>query len=212
MDGETALNVVTLLSLKRAKAEGTAGSIAVPVSASRAIEEMSGSYGFKTLRTKTSSRGIMEAATASEVFFVGEETGGFIFPEFQPVFDGMFAVAKILEMLAKEGKRLHRLVREIPSSVMIKDKVTCPWEKKGAVMRRLSEDARGEKTTLIDGIRINYGSDWILAYPSQSHPYFHIVAEASTEEKAKQLLSTYRDKIRNWQKTAESLHPAGGGR
>ena len=88
---------------------------------------------------------------------------------------------------------------EIPASVMIKDRVMCNWENKGTVMRRLAEDSHGKDTTLIDGIRINFGGDWILAYPSQSHPYFHIVAEAGTEEKARELVSAYAGKIRAWQ-------------
>jgi len=199
IDGETALNLITLLVLKSGKSKKEKGAVAVPVTASRAIEEMAESYGFSVVRTRTTSRGIMEAATGKDVVFVGEDTGGFIFPKFQPIFDGMYAIAKILEMIAREKTDLHKLVREIPASVMIKDRVMCNWENKGAVMRRLAEDSRGKDTTLIDGIRINFGDDWILAYPSQSHPYFHIVAEAGTEEKARELVSAYAGKIRAWQ-------------
>ncbi|MCK4847025.1 MAG: mannose-1-phosphate guanyltransferase, partial [Deltaproteobacteria bacterium] len=200
IDGETALSLITLLVLKSAKRAGLrGGSVAVPVTASRGVEEMAKTYGFKAVRTKTTAHGLMEAATAKDVFFVAEETGGFIFPNFQPVFDGMFVVAKVLEMVAGEGVRLHKLIREIPPSVMLRELAPCSWESKGMIMRRLAEDSSGKPTILIDGIRISYGHDWIIAYPSQTNSYFHLVAEAATEEKGRELITEYSEKIKLWQ-------------
>ncbi len=200
IDGDTALNIVTLLMLKCSKAAGVKGSIAVPVTSSGAIDRLSKIYGFTVMRTKTSARGLMEAASEPDIIFVGESSGGFIFPQFQPNFDGMFAIAKILEMLAIQNVRLHRLIRELPPSIILKDRVACAFENKGRVMRRLAEDSAGKNTILLDGIRINFKEDWVAAYPSQDRPYFLIVAEAATENVAKELILRYSDKIREYQK------------
>ncbi len=203
LEGDTALNVMALLALKcqrdsMGKAAG--GAIAVPVTASRAIDIVAEKHGFAVKRTKTSARGLMEASTEEGIFFVGEQTGGFIFPKFQPNFDGMYAIVKSLEMLAKQRTTLSRLAGEVPQSIILKEKVTCPFERKGMIMRRLAEDARLEDTLLLDGIRINFGADWLVAFPSQDHPYFHVVAESSSENGAKSLISTYADKIKRWQR------------
>ncbi|GMR04906.1 MAG: mannose-1-phosphate guanyltransferase [Thermodesulfobacteriota bacterium] len=200
LDGETSLNLITLLTLKCASKDGIKGRIAVPVTSPRAVDSMAKTYGFEVTRTKTSPRGLMEAATGEGVLFVGEPTGGFIFPAFQPVFDGMYAVVKIIEMLAKEKTTLHKLIREIPPSIILKERVPCPFEHKGLVMRMLAEDSGGKDTLLLDGIRINFKKNWVAAYPSQDHPYFHVVAEASTEQQARDLISKYSGKIRSWQK------------
>jgi mannose-1-phosphate guanylyltransferase/phosphomannomutase len=207
LDGETALNLITLLALKTNKAQKRKGFVAVPVTASRVIELMARSYGFKVVRTKTTSRGLMEAATKDNILFVGEGSGGFIFPDFQPVYDGLYAVAKILEMLAKTGKHMHDLLREIPPSVMIKERIACSWEQKGMIMRKLAEDSRGKKTVMLDGIRISFGADWLIAYPSQSHSHFIVAAEASTEEKARGLVDVYSEKIRQWQEEGHCSMP-----
>jgi mannose-1-phosphate guanylyltransferase/phosphomannomutase len=202
LDGDTALDLMTLLVLKTegaGRGRGVKGAIAVPVTASRAVEQMARTYGFETRRTKMDPRGLMEAATAPGALFVGEERGGFIFPTFQPFFDGMYAIAKILEMLARVDTRMHRLIREIPPSITLKERIPCSWENKGKVMRRLAEDTSGKETALIDGIRINFGEDWFVAYPSQSRSYFHVMAEASTEERARELMDSYSEKIRQWQ-------------
>ena len=200
LDGETALNLVTLLVFKCARVQGLKGAVSVPVTAPRAIDSMAGTYGFEVRRTRTSPHGLMAGASEADNIFVGEPTGGFIFPRFQPVFDGMYAIVKILEMLALEETSLHRLIREIPPSIILKERVPCAFELKGAVMRRLAEDSGGKDTILLDGIKIRFRDDWVAAYPSQDHPYFNVVAEASTRQRARRLIDEYTEKIRNWQK------------
>ncbi|MBI5892673.1 MAG: mannose-1-phosphate guanyltransferase [Deltaproteobacteria bacterium] len=207
IDGDMALNLVSVLVMKSYSNSQLPDlnirgqvSIAVPVTASRVIDNLAEVYGFKVKRTKTSARGMMETAMENNVAFVGEQTGGFIFPQFQPAFDGMFAIVKLLEMMAKKGIRLHGLTREIPPSFMVKERVSCSWEKKGMIMRNLMEDSKTKDVQLIDGIKIFFDKDWVVAYPSQDNAYFHIIAEASTKEKADEIAKTYVNKIEEWQK------------
>ena len=164
------------------------------------IDQMAEIYDFSVKRTKTTTRGMMETAMEEGVVFVGEHTGGFIFPQFQPAFDGMYAIVKILEMMAKKDVRLYQLLREIPPSFMIKEKVPCSWEMKGKIMRCMVEDSRDKATEMLDGIRVNFDHGWVITYPSQDQSYFHIVAEARTREKAAEMAGEYREKIMRWQK------------
>ena len=199
LDADTSLNLVTLLFLKTAKKKKLQGKLAVPVTASRAIDQMAETYGYEVLRTKTSARGLMEAAHTDDILFVGETSGGYIFPEFHAAFDGMYALVKILEMLATHEVSLHKLLREIPPSILINERVSCPWENKGKVMRHLTELARDKDTVLMDGIKIYSKNNWIAALPSQDEPYFNIIAEAGTEEAARKLITKYSELIVKWQ-------------
>jgi mannose-1-phosphate guanylyltransferase/phosphomannomutase len=92
-------------------------------------------------------------------------------------------------------------MREIPPSIIVKEKVSCSFENKGMIMRRLAEDSRDLETVLLDGIKIKFADDWLVAYPSQDMPYFHLVAEASTEEAARALVNQYSEKIKEWQRS-----------
>ena len=121
----------------------------------------------------------------------------------------MFAIVKLLEMMAKKGTRPHKLIREIPPGFIVKEKVACPWEKKGTIMRHLMEDSQGKDVQLIDGIKIFFpplksggdkDKDWIVAYPSQDHAYFYLVSEASTKERAEEIVNIYKNKIEEWQR------------
>ncbi|MBI3755482.1 MAG: nucleotidyltransferase, partial [Deltaproteobacteria bacterium] len=194
LDGDAALNLVTLLVMKSYQKQGGANSIAVPVTASMVIDQMAEIYDFSVKRTKTTTRGMMETAMEQGVVFVGEHTGGFIFPQFQPAFDGMYAIVKMLEMMAKKDIRLHQLLREIPPSFMVKEKAPCSWEMKGKIMRCMMEDSRGKTSELIDGIKVFISKGWVITYPSQDQSYFHVVAEATTMEKARDLAGEYKEK------------------
>lgn len=196
LDGDLALQLVALLVFKTHKP----ATIAVPITSTRVIEEMAATYGFKVKRTKTTARSMTETAMEKDVVFVGEEWGGFIFPAFQSAFDGMYAIAKILEMMAVKEVKLHQLMREVPPSHVIRETVPCPWERKGIVMRQLIEYTKDKDVVLLDGIKVFYGKDWVAAYPSQDNAYFHVFAEAGATEGARKLAQEYIDRINEWQR------------
>ena len=54
-------------------------------------------------------------AVSDDVVFAGQLDGGFIFPRFLPAFDAMAAFAKMLELLARTGTRLSKVVGTLPA-------------------------------------------------------------------------------------------------
>jgi phosphomannomutase len=95
-----ALQVVALLACRQARR----GKVGVPVTASRNIEKIAARFGMEVIRSRTLPRSLMEIAARDGVAFAGDGSGGFVFPGFQPAFDGMFAAVKIMELLAAEGR------------------------------------------------------------------------------------------------------------
>jgi mannose-1-phosphate guanylyltransferase/phosphomannomutase len=175
------------------------GSIAIPVHVSSIIDKLALQYKVKVRRTAASPRQIARSAKEKDVIFVGDLSGGFIFPEFQPAFDAMYAIGKILEMMGKEKIHLNRISREIPSFEVLHKKIPCPWDKKGQTMRYAIEEAKGKKAELIDGVKIFYKNGWVLLLPDADEAYFHIWAESEDDTTAKELLHEYTDKVRKWQ-------------
>lgn len=191
---ELALAVVALL-VARTQPPGTLGA---PITASSVLEELVAPYGFKVRRTKNAPRAIMEAATQEGMVFVGDAFGGFIFPRFQPAFDAMLATLKILELLALSDLTLHEAIRHVPKRVTSREQIPCPWEMKGTLMRTLIEETKHEQVELLDGVKIHLGKDWAAIYPDQDKPFFHILAEADSRVRVDQIISSYRDKMREW--------------
>jgi len=179
---------------------GRKGVIAVPVSAPSSIEEMAQAQGCTVRRTKSSDRAMIEAALPAEVLMVGSMDGRFAFPAFQAAFDGMFAIAKTIEMAASAEIQLSRALAELPVRSFLQGTVACPLEMKGGIMRKMSEESVDKECTFIDGIKVHSGSDWALVLPDQSLPLVHIVVESGDERTGKKLLDEYKKKIEGWKK------------
>ena len=196
LSGDLTLALVALLVMRT----HIPGRIVVPVTASRAVEQMAEEHGFQVTRSRGTARALTEAALAPDVALVAEEMGGLIFPGFHPAFDGMSAVVRILEMMARLDVRLHQLTRAVPESHTVRLEVPCPDERKGAVMRRLIEATKGADVELIEGVRVRMGEDWVAAIPDADRAIFHVVAESGDRETAQKLAEEFRERITGWRK------------
>jgi len=191
---------LALLSRERVK-EYKGGRVVVPVSSSRIINRIVEPVGGEVLRCKIGARSLLDTITKHEAIFGGEETGGFVFPEFQKGFDGIFSSVKMIEILARENVRLSRLRGDLPSLYMTKDSVSCPLEQRGHIMRSLIEEFRDRQIDTIDGIKVFYDDTWILMHPSSEEPIINLYAEASSKEAADRVIREYAEKIRTLAKT-----------
>lgn len=179
---------------------GQMGAIAVPVQAPSTIEKMAGQKGYPVVRTKSSDRAMLEVASSSEMVLTATTDGRFAFPRFQAAFDGMFAIAKLMELSSASGITLSQALAEVAQSSFLQTSLPCPWEMKGGIMRKMSEDSLEKEATFIDGIKVHFGAEWVLVLPDQYLPVIHIVAEARDQKSAQRLLSEYESKIVAWKK------------
>ena len=125
--------------------------------------------------------------------FAGAPDGGYIFPEFQPGFDAVMSIAKVLELLALEHKPLSELRAEVPAVG------PDPPARAGALEPQGPRDARAERaghgTSAIeqaDGIRVEENGGWAQLVPDPDEPLFHIYAEGSTDDESAELARRYR--------------------
>ncbi|HEY4385966.1 MAG TPA: mannose-1-phosphate guanyltransferase, partial [Ktedonobacteraceae bacterium] len=187
LDGMKMLAVMTSLILR----QNRGGTVAAPVTAPSALQHIAKRYEGHIQHTKVLSHALTTAAGREGVVLVGDGRGSFVFPALHPAFDGMLAIAKLLELLATFDMRLSEVVDDLPTYYMSSTRVPCPWEHKGKVMRILSEQYRERRAKPIDGIKIDLGKEWVLVLPDADSPLFHIVAESVSNEQAQALAEKY---------------------
>ena len=78
-------------------------------------------------------------------------------------------------------------------------KVPCPWDRKGVVMRRAIEAVQTLPNELVDGIKVFVNGSWVLMLPDPDEATFHVWAEGSDKTQARALLKEYSQKINEWQ-------------
>ena len=197
--GVELLSLITSLTLK----SGQKGVISVPVQAPSTIETMAEHNRCQVVRTKSTDRAMLETANSSEVVLACTTDGRVAVPGFQPSFDGMYAIARLIELGASLGIPFSKALADAPVSAYLHTSVTCPWEMKGGIMRKMSEDSLDVEATFIDGIKVHFGDAWALVLPDQYSHYVHIYAEAKDHKAAQKLLSEYQQKVERWKKELE---------
>jgi mannose-1-phosphate guanylyltransferase / phosphomannomutase len=181
--------LAALASLVFQQSEGAA--VAVPVDAPSVFDTLASTYGGKIIRTRLDGESIMAAANQRGVRLAGDGRGRTIFPALHPAFDALFSLAKLLELLSVSNVRLPTVVAALPPWHMREADVPCPWDKKGAVMRLVSEQYRDRRVRTADGIKIQLEDEWVLILPDPDEPQFHLVAEGQSDDEAQALVEKY---------------------
>jgi mannose-1-phosphate guanylyltransferase/phosphomannomutase len=171
--------------------------IAVPVTTPSAIFKLIESVGGTVTRTKSDRRSMMAlAAKERDTLAYGS---GFkqepIFPEFQPAFDALYAIVKVMELLALEGRKLHELNDMLPQWFFRHRAIRCPWERKGEVMRTIADDYAGSDVEMFDGVRVRTDGGWFLVLPDASDPSVNVYAEGPSNDDADRLIGEVSHRI-----------------
>ncbi len=173
--------LIALLTLMVVRAG--AKTIAVPVMAPTAIDEIAEQYGARVIRARSDRRSLMALAESQgkDLAFAGSSNYEVIFPELHPAFDALYGSAKLMDLLAREGRPLSQLVDMLPSWHMATVRVPCPWEHKGRVMRTLIAEQKRSEIELFEGLRVKRDGGWVLVLPDSSDPTFTVYAEAPSD-------------------------------
>ena len=182
--------------LQLVTAEGPGTKVAVPVAASRSVEELCRRNQAELIWTKLSTPHLMEVASEGGVRFAASQEGGYIIPSFLPAYDAAATLVHLFDMLARQGLRLSKVVSQVPPVHMAHERVVTPWEQKGTVMRTLVERLPDRETLLVDGVKVLHDEGWALVLPDPDDPITHIWAEGPTDREARALAQEYARRIR----------------
>ena len=172
------------------------GTVVVPVNVSSAVEQIARRHDAKVIRTKANPTALMEECRKSpNVVLGGSAETGFIFPQLHPGFDGMFSIAKLIEMLTIQERSLATIRTELPRVYHKSYTVRCPW-----TVRYLVETHPAEDLELIDGVKIsrNHDDSWILILPDAGEPVVHLFANSNDREWVDDTLRQYRTRVQEF--------------
>lgn len=180
--GDKSLALVSAYMVK----EKGGGTVVTPVSTSSCVEDVVKKAGGEIIYTKVGSPIVARKMIEVNAVFGGEENGGLIFPEHQYCRDGAMAMAKVLEIVAKEGK-LSKLMSQVPSYALDKRKLDCPNDIKEKVLKDLLERFADMRTDNTDGVKVLFDNGWSLVRPSGTEPIFRVYSESKTKDGAKKI-------------------------
>jgi mannose-1-phosphate guanylyltransferase / phosphomannomutase len=173
-----------LLFLSLLASDGKSGTLALPITVTSLAEPIVKGSKLEVTRTPASLSALTQASADNGVVFAGSVGGGFVFPEFLPAYDGVASLCNLLQLLAPIERPLSELVGDLPHSTVVHRQVRCPWARKGAVMRVLTERMKGKRIDTLDGIKVFEERGWAQVLPDPDEPLVHVYAEGNTPDDA----------------------------
>ena len=125
--------------------------------------------------------------------------GNFAFTEFSYHRDAIYATLKIMELLSRHNITLSQIEKELKHFFYIRDKIPCPQNKKGKIMRKFIEYAKDKPHSTIDGVKIwESDTDWILMIPDQYAEELNLFLQAVDKERGMDIHHKYKALIEKW--------------
>ncbi|MDI6809714.1 MAG: phosphomannomutase/phosphoglucomutase [Candidatus Eisenbacteria bacterium] len=173
--------------------------IVLDVKCSQGLVEEIEKWGGIPIMSRT-GHAIIKARMKEEGAPVGGELSGHMFfaDSYYGFDDGIYAAARLVEILSRSGKRLSLMVDEIPHYFSTPEIwIDCSDEEKFEVIERLKKFfSERYKVIDIDGARVIFEDGWGLVRASNTQPVLVLRFEAKSEERLAQIESLFRDKVR----------------
>jgi phosphomannomutase len=162
------------------------------LSTSRIVDDMAAEFGSEVVRAPVGEVNVAVKMRDVDAVVGGEGNGGVILPELHLGRDAPLAAALILQLLVDEGKTLGGIVARFPLYRIVKDKLDRPDGSLDAVYESIREAFPDAEVDLQDGLRLSWPDRWVHVRPSGTEPIVRVIAEAPTEDEARDLIARCR--------------------
>jgi phosphoglucosamine mutase len=179
-------DVLLALFAREAVTEGDA--VAVPVNASRLVDDVVGEAGGAVERTPVGDVHVAERARDERVVFGGEPSGAWIWPDETLCPDGHHAACRLVSLVAAEAP-LSALANSLEPYPIRREslEVDDPLDAVDAVHERVAR--RYDDYETVDGVRVELADGWFLVRASGTQPLVRVTAESPDPGRAEELLS-----------------------
>jgi len=156
-------------------------------------------HGGSPLMWKTGHSLIKAKMRETEAELAGEMSGHFFFAERWYGFDdGIYAAARLLEILALDPEDPSEALKALPGGVSTPEiKVEVVDGNPHGFVARFQQQARfeGARTSTIDGLRVDWNDGWGLVRASNTTPVLVLRFDADSEESLQRILGDFRAQI-----------------
>ncbi|MCJ7648465.1 MAG: hypothetical protein MUP85_07615 [Candidatus Lokiarchaeota archaeon] len=162
------------------------------------FEVIAEKYGARVIRTSIGElflvdkmRKLIEENISKKSFIFGGEgsCGGVMFPLFNNTRDGIFAAAKIIEILATSGEKLSTLVSNLPKYYNYREYIKIKNIEINSLISQINEELcnEGEEVSKINNdLKFGKSKEWfILIHPSNTEPIIRVICESRSSSLAR---------------------------
>ena len=196
-DGEMFGEEYTLVACADYVLSKTPGNTVSNMSSSRALRDVTNAHNGSYEASAVGEVNVVELMKKNNAIIGGEGNGGIIYPESHYGRDSLVGVALFLTHLANKKMSVSALRASYPEYYMSKNKIELtPQINVDAILIAMTEKYKTEDITTIDGVKIDFATEWVHLRKSNTEPIIRIYTEASSQEKADVLALRIIDEIK----------------
>jgi phosphomannomutase len=197
-DGEMFGEEYTLVACADYVLSKTPGNTVSNMSSSRALRDITAKYNGTYQASAVGEVNVVELMKASNAVIGGEGNGGIIYPELHYGRDSLVGVALFLTHLASLDMTVAELRATYPQYYMSKNKIELtPQIDVDAILEAMTEKYKNENCSTVDGVKIDFATEWVHLRKSNTEPIIRIYTEAPTQEEADALAIRIIDEIKS---------------
>lgn len=171
------------------------GPVVANLSTTHALEGVTQMFDCPLHRTKIGEANVTDRMQAERAVIGGEGNGGVIYPRINFCRDSQVGMALILRLLAETGKTMSEILAELPRFRMVKEKLECPSDKIAEVLKLIRREYAAQPMDLRDGVKVTMNDGWFHVRGSNTEPILRVVAEATDEARARQMVTRVLERI-----------------
>ncbi len=196
-DGEMFGEEYTLVACADYVLSKTPGNTVSNMSSSRALRDVTKAHGGSYEASAVGEVNVVELMKKNNAIIGGEGNGGIIYPELHYGRDSLVGVALFLTHLANKKISVSALRASYPEYYMSKNKIELtPQIDVDAILTQMTEKYKNEDISTIDGVKIDFASEWVHLRKSNTEPIIRIYTEAPSQDAADKLALRIIDEIK----------------
>ena len=187
-DGQMFGEEYTLVAVADYVLSHTPGDTVSNLSSSRALKDVTERHGGHYSAAAVGEVNVVTEMKRTHAVIGGEGNGGVIYPALHYGRDALVGVALFLTHLAKSGKTATQLRATYPAYHISKNKIQLtPDIDVDALLLKMKEKYAHEQVNDIDGVKIDFPSEWVHLRKSNTEPIIRIYSESKDEASANAL-------------------------
>jgi phosphomannomutase len=181
-DGEMFGEEYTLVAVADYILKNNKGNTVSNMSSTRALRDVTQKHGGTYEASAVGEVNVVELMKKNNAIIGGEGNGGIIYPELHYGRDALVGIALFLTHLAKSGKSCSKLRYEYPNYYISKNKIELtPEINVDEVLERIKEKYKKYPVNTVDGVKIEFDTEWVHLRRSNTEPIIRIYAESANE-------------------------------
>lgn len=178
------------------------GNTVSNLSSTRALRDVTEANGGKYSASAVGEVNVVTMMKETKAVIGGEGNGGIILPELHYGRDALVGIAIFLTHLAKFGKSVSMLRSSYPGYFISKNKIELTADiNVDKILAAVKTKYKNQPVNTIDGVKIEFGKEWVHLRKSNTEPIIRIYSESQTEATAenlaKKIISDIKEIIRS---------------